>query len=181
MAGVDAKLQIAFMLAVLMALMVIMFNQSSSSLVSNDDQKERILSLEIDLETVKQNARINRNAELQLEVDGHRDAEKDKPHVPPRKIYIDGGANLANSLFLFQEVKTEVSKIPDGPWEVFAFEAIPELAYYTKFVTERLNKGQSIDEARAGIHWDKNTETCVVEKLYATCVPTDLCCNGLTQ
>ena len=47
---------------------------------------------------------------------------------PPRRVYIDAGANWANTLRLYDELGTifpDVRAASSQPWEIYAFEASP--------------------------------------------------------
>ena len=94
-----------------------------------------------------------------------------KVECTSRKIYIDGGANLANSLFMIEEA-TNAPTI--GSWEVFAFEASEELAVYTNVVAWHLNNGKSLTEARKVVHWNDTVDGCV-RKCYTEAQPFEQC------
>lgn len=54
----------------------------------------------------------------------------------PRRVYLDLGANWANTLRLFEDIGTERTK---APWEVYAFEASPFIQPYLEKFTAWLN------------------------------------------
>jgi len=54
----------------------------------------------------------------------------------PRRVYLDLGANWANTLRLFEDIGT---KRAETPWEVYAFEASPFIQPYLEKFTAWLN------------------------------------------
>lgn len=66
----------------------------------------------------------------------HRSHQEHQAHSPIRKrhVYIDFGANWANTLRLHKDI-ADKAEVQSGPWEVYAFEASPLIVpYLDKFV-----------------------------------------------
>lgn len=59
------------------------------------------------------------------------------PSCGPRKVYIDFGANWGNTLRLYKDLPND---FPDGPWEVYAFEASPLIQPYDEAFVSWLNE-----------------------------------------
>eukprot|EP00928_Gymnodinium_smaydae_P009251 TRINITY_DN13421_c0_g1_i1.p1 TRINITY_DN13421_c0_g1~~TRINITY_DN13421_c0_g1_i1.p1 ORF type:complete len:340 (-),score=65.28 TRINITY_DN13421_c0_g1_i1:174-1193(-) len=54
--------------------------------------------------------------------------------LPRRRVYVDFGANWANTLRLYRDI-ADKAEADSGPWEVYAFEASPLIVpYLSKFV-----------------------------------------------
>ena len=58
-------------------------------------------------------------------------------HCPPRNIYLDFGANLANSVYNFR-LNSNLT-VPGVPFEVYLFEPAPPLAHYTQLFVDAVN------------------------------------------
>jgi len=54
--------------------------------------------------------------------EGRMDASTSDGALPTRRVYIDAGANWANTLRLYRDIEPTAST---APWEVYAFEASP--------------------------------------------------------
>ena len=66
-----------------------------------------------------------------------------RPRAPPgmpRQVYIDAGANWANTLRLFRDLSPAAAS---EPWEVYAFEASPLILPYLEEFTRWLSSGSS--------------------------------------
>ena len=60
----------------------------------------------------------------------------------PRNVYVDVGANWANTLRLYHDVAEHFKLAPHAaPWEVYAFEASPYIQPYVEAFVEHLNSG----------------------------------------
>jgi hypothetical protein len=61
---------------------------------------------------------------------------------PPRRVYIDAGANWANTLRLYDELGTifpDVRAASSQPWEIYAFEASPVIHPFVEEFVKYLN------------------------------------------
>jgi hypothetical protein len=56
-----------------------------------------------------------------------------------RRVFIDLGANWANTLRLYEDLPPQLAGTSDAPWEVYAFEASPLITPYVDRVVEWLN------------------------------------------
>ena len=60
----------------------------------------------------------------------------------PRNVYLDIGANWANTLRLYIDIVSHYSlHVHEAPWEVYAFEASPYIQPYVEAFVEHLNSG----------------------------------------
>lgn len=51
---------------------------------------------------------------------------------PPRRIFIDAGARLGDTLDFFKQSKNQLPQLEASPWEVFAFEIVPSNSHYAQ-------------------------------------------------
>ena len=64
---------------------------------------------------------------------------------PPRRVYIDAGANWANTLRLYRDELHKLSRFPvkrstsSQPWEIYAFEASPVIQPFVEDFVKHLN------------------------------------------
>ena len=58
------------------------------------------------------------------------------------QVYIDLGANWANTLRLFKDIPWRQGHQYSGPWEVYAFEASPLIQPFVERFTRYLNGAQ---------------------------------------
>ena len=64
---------------------------------------------------------------------------------PPRRVYIDAGANWANTLRLYRDELDTLSQFPvarstsSQPWEIYAFEASPVIQPFVEDFVKHLN------------------------------------------
>jgi len=61
----------------------------------------------------------------------NRRAEPDA-ECPPRRIFIDAGARLGDTLDFFKQSKNQFPQPEASPWEVFAFEIVPSNYHYAQ-------------------------------------------------
>ena len=64
---------------------------------------------------------------------------------PARRVYIDAGANWANTLRLYRDELDKLSRFPvklsasTQPWEIYAFEASPVIQPFVEDFVKHLN------------------------------------------
>jgi hypothetical protein len=75
----------------------------------------------------------------------NRRAEPDA-ECPPRRIFIDAGARLGDTLDFFKQSKNQFPQPQASSWEVFAFEIVPSNSHYA----------QVSDDMPHGLHYVLN-------------------------